>query len=186
MSDLTYSMLLSLDGYVADDEGSFDWAVPDDEVHQFINDLERPVGTYLYGRRMYEVMAAWENVPEVAEQSAATRDFAAIWRAAEKVVYSRTLERVTTARTRMERVFDPEAVDQLKSESASPLSVGGPELAGHVMRHGLLDQLHLFVSPVLVGGGTSAYPPGVRLDLDLQDQRLFDNGMVYLRYLVRG
>lgn len=148
MADLTYSMLLSLDGYVAGEDGSFDWAVPDDEVHQFINDLERPVGTYLYGRRMYEVMAAWETDPSVAGQSAVARDFAELWQAADKVVYSRTLEDVATARTRIERAFDPQAVRTMKSGSTSDLSVSGPELAGQAMRAGLVDELHLFVAPV--------------------------------------
>lgn len=186
MADLTYLTLLSLDGYIAGEDGTFEWAAPDEEVHQFINDLARPVGTYLYGRRMYEVMKVWETDPSVAAQSAATGDFAEVWQAADKVVYSTTLEAVTTARTRIERAFDPEAVRHLKSDSASGLSVGGPDLAGQAMRHGLLDELHLFLAPVLVGGGTRAFPADVRLDLDLQEQRRFGNGMVYLRYLVRG
>lgn len=186
MADLTYSMLLSLDGYVAGEDGSFDWAVPDDEVHQFVNDLERPVGTYLYGRRMYEVMAAWETDPRVAGQSAVARDFAELWQAADKVVYSRTLEKVATARTRIERAFDPQAVRTMKSGSTSDLSVSGPELAGQAMRAGLVDELHLFVAQVHVGGGTRAFPRDVRLDLDLQDERRFGNGMVYLRYRTIG
>lgn len=185
MADLTYLMLLSLDGFVAGEDGAFDWAAPDEEVHGFVNDLARPVGTYLYGRRMYEVMKVWETDPSVAAQSAATGDFAEVWRAADKVVYSRTLRTASTPRTRIERTFDPAAVRQLKDDATRAVSVSGPGLAGQAMSAGLVDELHLFLAPVLVGGGTRAFPAEVRLDLDLQAERRFGNGMTYLRYRVR-
>jgi dihydrofolate reductase len=176
-----YSAIASLDGYVADAEGRFDWSAPDDEVHAFVNDLERPVGTYLYGRRMYEVMAAWETMD--AGQPL-VRDFAAIWRAADKIVYSRTLETVSTPRTRLERDFDAAAVRQLKESAGSDISVGGPGLAAHALAAGLVDECHLFLSPVSVGGGTRALPDDVRVDLELLDERRFGNGVVYVRYRV--
>jgi dihydrofolate reductase len=178
---LMYSAIASLDGYVADADGRFDWAVPDDEVHAFVNDLERPVGTYLYGRRMYEVMAAWETMDAPADQPR-MRDFAAIWRAASKIVYSRTLEAVATPRTRLERDFDLAAVRRLKESAGSDISVGGPGLAAHALAAGLVDECHLFVAPVVVGGGTRALPDGLHLDLELLDERRFGNGVVYLRY----
>jgi dihydrofolate reductase len=179
---LIYSAIASLDGYVADEDGRFEWAVPDEEVHRFVNDLERPVGTYLYGRRMYEVMAAWEALDTRADQPPSTRDFAEIWRAAEKIVYSRTLTRVSSARTQIERDFDPEAVRQLKASAERDLSVGGPELAGQAMRAGLVDEYHLFVTPVVVGGGKRSLPDNVRLQLELLDERRFGNGVVHLHY----
>ncbi len=184
MARLVYSAIASLDGYVADEHGSFAWAAPDDEVHAFVNDLERGVGTYLYGRRMYDVMAGWETASTDPGQPAVMRDYAEIWRAADKVVHSRTLERVSTARTRLVREFDPEAVRRLKAEAAADLSVGGPELAGHALRAGLVDELHLFLSPVLVGGGTPALPAGLRLGLELLAERRFDNGVVHLHHAV--
>jgi dihydrofolate reductase len=173
---LTYSVIASLDGYVADESGKFDWAEPDEEVHAFINELERPVGTYLYGRRMYETMVAWETVD--------SHPYAEIWRAAEKIVYSRTLESVASARTRIEREFDPEAVRRLKMEG--DVSVGGPALAAEAIRAGLVDEYHLFLVPVVVGGGKRALPDGVRLDLELLDERRFDSGVVYLGYRRRN
>jgi dihydrofolate reductase len=179
---LIYSAITSLDGYIADEDGNFDWAAPDEEVHAFINDLERPVGTYLYGRRMYEVMAVWETDPTLAEHSPVMRDFAEIWRAADKVVYSRTLGAVSTARTRLERAFDPEAVRQRKARAGRDLSVGGPDLAAHAFRAGLVDECQLFLAPIVVGGGKRALPDNVRVKLELQDERRFGNGMVYLRY----
>ena len=181
MGDLIYSMIASLDGYIADDEGRFDWAEPDPEVHAFINELERDVGTYLYGRRLYEVMAVWETWP-VEEDPPHIRDYAEIWRAADKVVYSTTLDEVSTPRTRIERSFDPEAVRQMKASAERDLSVGGPNLAAHAIRAGLVDECHLFVAPIVVGGGTSAFPDDVRLKLELLDERRFANGMVYVRY----
>jgi dihydrofolate reductase len=182
VSKLIYSAIGSLDGYVADREGRFDWGVPDEEAHSFLNELERPVGTYLYGRRMYEVLSAWETAGTGPGEPDHLRDFAEMWRAADKVVYSRTLETVSTARTRIERDFDPEAVRQLKETAGRDLTVGGPELAAHAFRAGLVDELHLFVAPVVVGGGKRSLPEDVRLDLELLDERRFGGGMVYLRY----
>jgi dihydrofolate reductase len=182
MARLIYSAIASLDGYVADEHGKFDWAEPDDEVHRFVNDLERPVGTYLYGRRMYDVMVLWETAHTLADQPTFARDFAVLWQAAEKVVYSRTLETVSSARTRIEREFDPEAVRQLKAESESDLSVGGPHLAAQAIRAGLVDEYQLFLNPIVVGGGNQALPDDVRLQLELLDERRFGNGVVYLRY----
>ena len=186
MARLIYSAIASLDGYVADEDGRFDWSVPDEEVHAFVNDAERPIGTYLYGRRLYDVMAAWETMPTGPDQAPAMRDYAAIWRAADKVVYSRTLEAARTARTRIEREFDPAAVRAMKAAAASDLSVGGAELAGHALREGLVDEVRLLLSPVVVGGGTAALPRGVRLDLELVGERRFGNGVVHLHYRTRG
>jgi dihydrofolate reductase len=184
VAKLIYSAIASLDGYVADEAGEFDWAAPDEEVHAFVNELERPAGTYLYGRRMYEVMAPWETMP-LAGEPPAMRDFAEIWRAADKIVYSGTLEAASTARTRIEREFDPDAVRQLKATAGRDLTIGGPELAGQALRAGLVDELQLFLVPVLVGGGKQALPDGVRLELDLVDERRFGDGTVYLRYEMR-
>ena len=186
MAKLIYSAIMSLDGYIADVDGSFDWAVPDEEVHAFINDLERPVGTYLYGRRMYEMMVGWETDPSIAEQSPLLRDFAEIWRAADKVVYSRTLEEASTSKTRMERDFDPETVRRLKACTGRDLTVSGPDLATHAFRAGLVDECDLFLAPVVVGGGKRALPEGVRVGLELLDERRFGNGMVYLRHRTTG
>jgi dihydrofolate reductase len=179
MAKLIYAAITSLDGYVADEHGNFDWAAPDDEVHRFVNDLERPIGTYLYGRRMYEVMVYWETFGSGHDQA---RDYAEIWRAAEKIVYSRTLETVSTARTRLERDFDPEAVQQLKASAGADIGVGGPELAAQAIRAGLVDELHLFLTPIVVGGGNSALPDDVRLELELLEERRFDGGVVHLHY----
>jgi dihydrofolate reductase len=182
---LIYSAITSLDGYVADEAGRFDWSEPDEEVHSFVNDLERPAGTHLYGRRMYEVMAAWETLDTLPDQPPHMLDFARIWQGADKVVYSRTLEAPSTARTRIERDFDPEAVRRLKASAERDLLVGGSELAAHAIRAGLVDDWHLFLSPVVVGGGTRALPGGVRLDLELVDERGFGNGVVHLAYRTR-
>jgi dihydrofolate reductase len=181
---LIYSMLASLDGYIADEDGNFDWAVPDDEVHSFINDLERPVDTYLYGRRMYATMVAWEAVHTRAGQPRAILDFARIWQAANKVVYSRTLETVSSARTQIKRDFDPEEVRQMKAQTGGDMTVGGPELAVYAFKAQLIDELHLFIAPIVVGGGKQSLPNNVRLKLELSDERCFGNGMVYLRYRV--
>jgi dihydrofolate reductase len=186
VAKLIYSAIASLDGYIADEDGSFDWAVPDEEVHAFINDLIRPFGTYLYGRRMYEMMVGWETDPALAEQSPLMRDFAEIWKAADKVVYSRTLEAVSTSKTRMERDFDPETVRQLKASTGRDLTVSGPDLATHAFRAGLVDECDLFLAPVVVGGGKRALPEGVRVGLELLDERRFGNGMVYLRHRTTG
>ena len=185
MTRLIYSAITSLDGYVADENGTFDWAAPDEEVHIFINDLERPVGTYLYGRRMYEVMVVWETLHLHAEQPPCIQDFAEIWQAADKIVYSTTLERVSSARTRIERDFDPEAVRQMKARAGRDITVGGPDLAAQAFKAGLVDECRLFVAPIVVGGGTQALPTKVRLRLDLLDERRFGNGMVYLHYRIR-
>jgi dihydrofolate reductase len=182
MAKLIYSAIASVDGYVADEEGKFDWAEPDEEVHAFINDLERSVGTYLYGRRMYETMAGWETDATLAAQSELMRDFAQIWQAAEKIVYSKTLETASTRRTRIERDFDPEAVRRMKASAGGDLTVGGPELAAHAFRAGLVDECHLFVAPIIVGGGKQSLPDDVRLELELLAERRFDGGMVLLRY----
>lgn len=186
MARLIYSAIASLDGYVADEDGRFDWSVPDDEVHAFVNDLERPIGTYLYGRRLYDIMAAWETISTGADQAPAMRDYAAIWQAADKVVYSRTLEAPRSARTRIVREFDPDAVRAMKAAAGRDLTVGGPELAGQALGAGLVDEVRLFLSPVVVGGGTAALPRGVRLDLDLVGERRFGNGVVHLHYRTRG
>jgi dihydrofolate reductase len=184
MAELIYAALASLDGYVADEGGKFDWAEPDEEVHAFVNDVSRRVGTFLLGRRMYEVLSAWETI-DLTGQPSAMRDFAEIWRSADKIVYSRTLERASTARTRLERDFDPDAVRALKASAERDLSVAGPELAAHALRAGLVDECQLFLSPILVGGGTRSLPDGVRVELDLVDERRFGNGTVYLRYRTR-
>jgi dihydrofolate reductase len=182
MAKLIYSAITSLDGYTADANGNFDWAAPDDEVHAFVNDLERRVGTYLYGRRMYEVMVYWETALTDAAQPPVIRDYAAIWQAADKVVYSSTLKAVSSAGTRIERAFDPEAVRQLKAGAVSDISIGGPGLAAQAIKAGLVDEYHLFVTPVVVGGGTRWLPDGVRLDLEPLDERRFGNGVVHLHY----
>lgn len=182
MAKLIYSFLVSMDGYVADEDGKFDWAAPDEEVHAFINDLQRPVGTYLYGRRLYETMICWETDPALAAQSAVMRDFADQWQAAEKIVYSTTLQQVSTGKTRIERTFNPEALRQLKATAGHDLTVGGPGLATHAVRAGLVDEYQLFLTPIVAGGGTRFFPNGVRGELDLLEERRFGSGMVYLRY----
>lgn len=184
MARLIYSSIASLDGYVADGEGRFDWAVPDEEVHAFINDLERPIGTYLYGRRMYEVMAGWESAGAVPGQTPLLQDFAAIWRAADKIVYSRTLAEVSSDRTRIERAFDADAIRELKATAGRDITVGGPGLAAQALAAGLVDECHLFCAPVIVGAGTPAFPAGVRLRLELLGDRRFGNGMVHLHHRV--
>lgn len=184
MARLIYSAIASLDGYVADEAGNFDWSAPDEEVHAFVNDLERPLGTYLLGRRMYEVLAVWETM-DVTDEPEVIRDYAEIWRAAEKVVFSRTLTEPTSAKTRIEPEFDPALIAELKEASAQDISVGGPTLAAQALAAGLVDELNLFVSPVIVGAGTPALPDGLKLQLDLEAERRFANGVVYLRYSVQ-
>jgi dihydrofolate reductase len=184
MAKLIYSAIASLDGYVADEEGKFDWAEPDEQVHAFINDLERSVGTYLYGRRMYETMAGWETDATLMGRSDLMRDFAQIWQTADKIVYSKTLETASTRRTRIERVFDPETVRRIKAAARRDLTVGGPDLAAHAFRAGLVDECHLFVAPIIVGGGKQSLPGDVRLELELLAEHRFDGGMVHLRYRV--
>jgi dihydrofolate reductase len=186
MAKLIYSSIASLDGYVADEDGNFDWAAPDDQVHAFVNDLERPIGTYLYGRRMYEVMRYWETAYTRTRQPAVAYDFAEIWRAAGKIVYSTTLSDVSTARTRIERSFDASAVRQLKASAGHDLSIGGPHLAAQAIHAGLVDECHLFLTPVVVGAGTPALPDDVHLPLELLDLHRFDGGVVHLHYGLVG
>ncbi len=184
MPKLIYSAITSLDGYVADRDGNFDWSAPDEEVHAFVNDLERPIGTNLYGRKLYDVMVFWETAPDEDETSRAMIDFAEIWRGADKVVYSTTLDEPATTRTRIERTFDPEAVRRLKAEASADLSIGGAHLAGQAIRAGLVDELHLFVNPIVVGGGIPWLPDDVRVELELLDEHRFTGGVVHLHYRV--
>ncbi|WP_120338876.1 dihydrofolate reductase family protein [Cryobacterium soli] len=186
MGILICTGITSLDGYVADESGNFDWSVPSEEVHTFVNDLERSVGTYLYGRRLYEVMVAWETMHlHDDDQPAVMRDYTAIWQAADKIVYSSTLTEASSRRTRIERSFDPEAVRELKRTASGNLSVGGPHLAAQAFAAGLVDEVQLFVSPVVVGGGTRFLPDHLSLSLELKDEYAFRNGVVYLGYRVR-
>jgi dihydrofolate reductase len=182
MAKLLYVMNASLDGYIADEDGTFDWGEPGEEYYAFLNDLVRPVGTYLYGRRLYELMAVWETDPAAAAQSPGAGEFAAVWQAADKVVYSRTLPAAATARTRIERAFDPEAVRRLKAAAERDFTVGGPDLGAQAIGAGLVDELQLLVWPVVVGGGTRFLPDRVRLQLELLDERRLGSGVVSLRY----
>jgi dihydrofolate reductase len=182
MAKLIYSAISSLDGYVADEDGHFDWAAPDEEVHAIVNDLERGVGTYLYGRRMYEVMLYWESTHDLTDRPAVAYDYAQIWRAADKIVYSKTLNAVSSARTRIERDFDPEAILLMKARAESDISVGGPNLAAQALEAGLVDECYLFVAPVVVGGGKRFLPDNVRLRLELLDERRFSSGIIYPYY----
>jgi dihydrofolate reductase len=184
MAKLIFAVQASLDGYTADESGDFDWAAPDSDVHAFINDLERPIGTYLYGRRLYEVMAFWETFPAQSNQPPPMLDYAQLWQAADKIVYSTTLQAVSSARTRIERTFDPSAVQAMKDAAERDLSVGGPVLAAHALRAGLVDEVRMFVYPLVVGGGNRFLPDRLRLNLHLLDERRFDNDVVYLRYRV--
>jgi dihydrofolate reductase len=186
MGKLIYSMLTSLDGYTEDENGSFDWAAPDEELHQFVNDLSRPVGTHLYGRRMYETMSYWETADADPDAPEIVRDFAGIWQAADKIVYSHSLKDITSARTRIEREFEPDAVRALKEGAVRDLIVAGPDLAAHALRAGLVDELQQFLTPVAVGGGTRYLPDGIRLNLELQELRRFMGGTVYLRYSIKS
>jgi len=184
MGRLTYSAITSLDGYVADAHGNFDWCEPDEEVHTFINELGRDVGTYLYGRRLYEVMAAWETL-DLQDQPPHLKDFAQVWRSADKVVFSKTLENVSTERTLIERDFNPQLVREMKASAERDLTVGGPELAAHTFRAELVDECSFFLAPVVVGGGKRALPTDLRVDLELINERRFKSGFVYLSYRVR-
>ena len=185
MGALIYSALTSLDGYVADEDGKFDWAEPDEDVHVLVNDLSRPVGTYLLGRRMYEVLVAWETI-DTADQPPYIKDFAEIWGPTDKIVYSKTLDAASSARTRIERGFDPDAVRKLKAETTQDLTIGGPNLAAQALESGLVDEVHLFLAPIVVGGGNQALPDDLRLGLELVDERRFANGTVHLRYRTRA
>jgi dihydrofolate reductase len=186
MAKLIYSAITSLDGYVADEDGNFDWAAPDEEVHRFINDLERPVGTYLYGRGMYETMIYWETAHTFANQPPVVQDFAELWQAADKIVYSRTLKTVSSARTQIERDFDPEAVREMKARAERDITVGGADLAGQAIEAGLVDECHLFLTPIVVGGGKRSLPSHARLELELLDERRFDSGVVHLHYRMKA
>lgn len=186
MAKLIYSALASADGYVEDAAGGIDWAAPDDEVHSFVNDLERPIGTYLYGRGMYETMRYWEDAHTRAGEPAVGLEYAGIWQAADKIVFSTSLAAATTGRTRIERSFDPGLVRRLKSSAAQDISVGGANLAGQALRAGLVDELHLLLVPAIVGGGKRALPDDFRADLELRDTRKFASGVVYLGYVLRA
>lgn len=184
MAKLLYTAITSLDGCVADEQGNFDWSVPDEEVHRFINDLEREIGTYLFGRKLYEVLVAWEDFPDLAAQPAYIQDYAKIWQAADKIVYSTTLKGVSSQRTRLERRFDPDDVRKMKGEAAQAISIGGPTLAAQALKAGLVDELQTFLNPAVVGGGTAWLPANLRLDLELVAERRFANGVVFLHYRV--
>jgi dihydrofolate reductase len=181
MAKLIYSAITSLDGYVNDEKGEFEWAAPDEQVHAFVNDLERDIGTYLYGRRIYQVMAWWETV-DTDGLRPVSADFKQIWLGADKVVFSRTLDTVSSERTRIEREFDPDIVAQWKATATRDLSVGGPELAAVALRAGLVDECHLFLHPVIVGGGAAALPDHFSARLELMDEQRFDSGVVHLHY----
>ena len=185
MARLIYSAISSLDGYIEDRDGNFDWAMPDEEVHRFINNLERRAGTHLYGRRMYETLMVWETDPNLAAESPLLRDFAEIWQAADKIVYSKTLEAVSTRKTQMERNFNPTVIRQLKEAVEHDILIGGPALAAHAFRAGLIDECHLFLTPIIVGGGKQSFPDNVRLELELLEERRFGSGVVFLRYRTR-
>jgi dihydrofolate reductase len=182
MARLIYSALMSIDGFIEDEDGNFDWAVPDEAQHQFINELMRPIGTHLYGRKMYETMAVWETDASLPGSSPAMRDFAEIWQAVEKVVYSRTLNEVWTSRTRLERELDVDSVQAMKTSEPLDIAIAGPDLAAGAIKAGIVDDYHFFVAPVATGAGKHALPPGVRLQLELKDEQRFSNGVVYLRY----
>jgi dihydrofolate reductase len=183
---LIYTAISSLDGYVADAEGNFEWSAPDEEVHRFVNDLERPIGTHLYGRRLYEVMRYWETAPTGDGELSAEQDYAQIWQAADKIIYSTTLKSPATARTRIEREFDPQAIEQIKAAAARDIALGGPTLAAQALKLGLVDECHFFLCPVVVGGGLPALPNGVRVGLELLDEDRFGNGTVHLHYRVKA
>ena len=185
MAQLTYTVIMSLDGFVADSDGSFDWAFPDEEVHDFVNDLSRPVGTHLLGRRMYQLMAAWETDPELADHSAQTSDFASLWQGADKVVWSSTMPEPITRRTTIQRSFDADQISRLKAKATAELGIGGPTLAAAALRAGLVDEIRTITSPVTVGSGLRAFPQDLRIDMTLLEHRSFDGrGMTFARYAV--
>ena len=186
MAKLIYAMITSLDGYTEDEHGRFGWGAPDEEVYSYINELVSSLGTYLYGRRMYDTMVYWETAHTAPDQPRFVLEFARQWQAAEKIVYSRTLAEPRSARTRIEREFDPNAIRRLKADAEHDITVDGPELAAQAIRAGLVDEFQMIVSPVVVGGGKRFFPNGVRLNLELVEERHFLNGMVVLRYAVRG
>lgn len=186
VANLIYAALTSADGYLEDENGGIEWAAPDAEVHAFVNELERPIGTYLYGRRMYETMVVWETMLDSGEHPEVIADYAQIWRAADKIVYSRTLRSPSSSRTRIEREFDPSRVRTMKESSAHDISVGGASLAGQAFAAGLVDECHLFLSPVLIGGGKRALPDGVRAELELRGEDSFASGVVHLHYALHA
>jgi dihydrofolate reductase len=182
MAKLIFSTITSFDGYIEDEEGRIDWGAPDEEVASFVNDLMRSVGTYLYGRRIYETMLFWETVQDLADEPPCIRDFTELWRAANKIVYSTTLEGVSSARTRLEREFDPEVIQEMKSTLEQDITVSGPNLAAQAFRAGLVDECQLFVTPIVLGGGKPSLPNDVRLELELLNERRFRSGVVFLHY----
>ncbi|OAI42676.1 deaminase [Verrucomicrobia bacterium SCGC AG-212-E04] len=186
MAKLIYAAFTSLDGYVADETGNFDWAELDDEVHAFINSRERQVGTYIFGRKMYETIAVWETPEVIPHLTAAALEFAPIWQAVEKIVYSTTLQTVTTAKTRLERKFEADAVRELKARATRDIGVGGPALAAHAIRAGLVDEYHLLIAPVIAGSGNSYLPGNIRVNLELLDEHRFDNGLLHVRYRAKS
>lgn len=186
MGKLIYIANVSLDGYIEDSHGDFDWTAPSDEVFVFITDLVRSFGTYLYGRRLYETMAVWETDPALAAQSELMGDFARVWQAANKAVYSTTLNAVSTAKTQLDRNFDPDAIRNLKASAAGDLTVGGANLATHAFKAGLVDECQLFIYPVIVGTGKPSLPSDMRANLELLDERRFGDGVVYVRYRVES
>jgi dihydrofolate reductase len=185
VAKLIYAALTSLDGYVADDKGNFDWAEPDEELHRFVNEMERTVGTYLYGRRMYETMVFWETAHTLENAPRYIRDYTAIWQDTDKIVYSTTLDKVSSERTRIERTFDLGTVRELKTSVSADISIGGPNLAAQALTAGLVDECHLFINPVVVGSGNRALPSDARISLELLDERRFGNGVVHLHYRVK-
>ena len=185
MAKLIYATITSLDGYVADENGDFAWGEPNEEMHKFVNNLEQTIGTYLYGRRMYEVMVVWETMHALPDQPGYILEYSEIWRDTDKIVYSKTLEGASSSRTRIEREFDPEAIRQMKMQAERDISVAGPELAAQALAAGLVDEIHRFVSPVVVGGGNQSLPDDLRLNLELLDENRFTGGMVHLRYAIR-
>ena len=185
MAKLIYFMPTSLDGFIAGETDSMDWSVPDEEIYAFINDLHRPIGTYLYGRKNYETMAGWETPDVIPGGTPAMMDFAQIWQAADKIVYSKSLETVSTPKTRLEREFEPQVVRSLKAQLPHDISVAGPNLAAQAIRAGLVDEIYLLVVPMILGGGKRVLPSSVDVKLDLLDERRFGNGWVYLRYRTR-
>ena len=186
MARLIYTAIASLDGYIEGKDGKFDWSAPDEEVHTFVNQLGKSIGTYLLGRRMYETLVYWETAHTLADQSSVEYEYAQVWRNADKVVYSTTLESVSSERTRLEREFDLDSVRQMKEQLDRDISVSGPNLAAHAIRAGLVDDYQLFLNPVVIGGGKKALPDDVRLDLELQDERRFGNGVIYLHYRTKA
>lgn len=182
MALLNYSAFASLDGYIADEQGDFSWAMPSPEAHTLANELMEPIGTCIYGRRMYEMMTYWDSPEATAEGSGIEYDFAMTWRAADKIVYSRTLAEVATARTRLEREFRSDDILKLKAEATADIEIGGPTIAAAALHAGLVDQFALFIVPVVIGGGIPAFPPGLKQAWELMDERRFADGMVYLRY----